>query len=170
MVVCVSQQGFQIKMAEQDMHASSPSTARKATHGGFAGPLLSTLHPRHGSGAHCFSSKGISSLTSISAQDSIYYSPLQSGKLFLGPALTGVPGGSDSRVCLQFGRAGFNPWVGKIPWRREWQPTPVLLPGKSHGWRSLAGRKESDTTEWLLFLSFFHSDRVLSPAGDDLTT
>ena len=44
---------------------------------------------------------------------------------------------------------GFDPWVGKIPWRREWLPTPVLLPGKSHGQRSLAGdsprgRKESD--------------------------
>ena len=42
-------------------------------------------------------------------------------------------------------------------WRRKWQPTPVLLPGKSRGWRSLVGyspwgRKESDTTEWLNFL------------------
>ena len=50
------------------------------------------------------------------------------------------------------GRPGFNPWVGKIPWRRKWQPTPVSLPGKSHGHRSLAGysswgHKESDTTE-----------------------
>ena len=41
-------------------------------------------------------------------------------------------------------------------WRRQWQPTPVLLPGKSHGWRSLMGcspwsRKESDTTERLHF-------------------
>ena len=33
----------------------------------------------------------------------------------------------------------FNLWVGKIPWSRKWQPTPVLLPGKSHGQRSLAG-------------------------------
>ena len=45
---------------------------------------------------------------------------------------------------------GFNPWVGKIPWRREWQPTPVFLPGKSHAQRSLVGgspgSKESDTT------------------------
>jgi len=44
----------------------------------------------------------------------------------------------------------FDPWVGKIPWRRKWQPTPVFLPGESHGQRSLAGyspwdRKESDT-------------------------
>ena len=33
----------------------------------------------------------------------------------------------------------FDPWVGKIPWRREWQPTSVFLPGKAHGQRSLAG-------------------------------
>ena len=38
---------------------------------------------------------------------------------------------------LQCGKSGFSPWLGKIPWRRKWQPTPVLLPGKSHGWRSL---------------------------------
>ena len=42
-------------------------------------------------------------------------------------------------VCLQCGRLEFNPWVGKIPWRRKWQSTPLLLPGKSHGWRSLEG-------------------------------
>ena len=39
-------------------------------------------------------------------------------------------------VCLQCGRPGFNRWVGKIPWRRKWQSTPVLLPGKSHGQRT----------------------------------
>ena len=33
--------------------------------------------------------------------------------------------------------SGFDPWVGKIPWRRLWQPTPVFLPGESHGQRSL---------------------------------
>ena len=33
----------------------------------------------------------------------------------------------------------FDSWVGKIPWRRKWQPTPVLLPRKFHGWRSLVG-------------------------------
>ena len=42
-------------------------------------------------------------------------------------------------VCLQCGRPGFNPWVRKIAWRRRWKPTPVFLPGKSHGWRSLVG-------------------------------
>ena len=36
------------------------------------------------------------------------------------------------RICMQYRRPGFNPWVGKIPWRREWQPTP-LLPGEFLG-------------------------------------
>ena len=62
------------------------------------------------------------------------------------------------RVCLQNGRPGFDPWVGKIPWRRKWQPTPVFLPGKSQGWRSLAGYspwglKELDSTEKFHFTS-----------------
>ena len=48
-------------------------------------------------------------------------------------------GGSDGSVCLQCKRPGFNPWVRKIPWRRKWQITPVVLPGESHGWRSLVG-------------------------------
>ena len=34
---------------------------------------------------------------------------------------------------------GFDPWVGKMPWRREWQPTTVFVPGESHGQRSLVG-------------------------------
>ena len=54
--------------------------------------------------------------------------------------------------CRRHKRHGFNPWLGKIPWRRKWQPTPVFLPGESHGQRSLVGygpygHKESDTTE-----------------------
>ena len=57
-------------------------------------------------------------------------------------------------ICLQCRRPGFDPWVGKIPWRRERQPTSVSLPRKSHGQRSLAGYsprgpEESDTTERL---------------------
>ena len=56
------------------------------------------------------------------------------------------------RICLQWGRPGFDPWIRKIPWRREWQPTPVFLPGEFHGQRGLAGCspwgfKELDTTE-----------------------
>jgi len=41
------------------------------------------------------------------------------------------------RICLQCRRPGFYPWVGKILWRREWQSTPILLPGEFHGQRSL---------------------------------
>ena len=57
-------------------------------------------------------------------------------------------------VCLQCGRPGFDSWVGKIPWRRKWQSTTALLPGKFHGRRGLigyspSGRKELDTTERL---------------------
>jgi len=50
----------------------------------------------------------------------------------------------------------FNPLVGKIPWRREWLPTPVFLPGEFHGQRSLVGYsprgfKKLDTAEQLSF-------------------
>ena len=56
--------------------------------------------------------------------------------------------------CRRLGRRRFNPWVGQISWRREWQPTPIVLPEKSHRQRSLAGysplgHKESDMTEQL---------------------
>ena len=37
------------------------------------------------------------------------------------------------KICLTCGRCGFDPWVEKIPWRREWLPTPVFLPGEFHG-------------------------------------
>ena len=68
--------------------------------------------------------------------------------------ILGFPGGSDGEesICLQCGRPGFYPWVKKIPWRRERQPTPVFLPGESHGQRNLVGyspwgRKDLDVTE-----------------------
>ena len=56
--------------------------------------------------------------------------------------------------CRRPKKCEFNPWVGKIPWRRKWQPTLVFLPGKFHRQRRLAGcgawgHKESDTNEWL---------------------
>ena len=55
---------------------------------------------------------------------------------------------------MQCRRPGFDPWVGKIPWRREWQPTSVFLPGEFHRQGSLEGcslwgHKELDTTEQL---------------------
>ena len=71
----------------------------------------------------------------------------------------GFPNGSvvknppvNARSCRRY---MFDPWVGKIPWRRKWLPTPVFLPGESHGQRSLVGYSpcglqscpESDMTE-----------------------
>ena len=57
--------------------------------------------------------------------------------------LTGLPRWHNGKgSACQFRRCkrqGFDFWVGKIPWRRKWQPTPVFLPGESHGQRSLAG-------------------------------
>ena len=46
------------------------------------------------------------------------------------------------RICLQCKRPGFSPWVGKIPWRRAWQPTLVFLPGESP-WTEEPGRLQS---------------------------
>ena len=61
-------------------------------------------------------------------------------------------------ICLQCRRPGFDPWVGKILWRRKWQAIPRFLPGEFHGQRSLVGynpwsHKELDMTEQLT-LSF----------------
>ena len=58
------------------------------------------------------------------------------------------------RICLQCGRPRLDPWVGKIPWRRVWQPPPVFFLGEVHGQRSLVGysprcHREPDTAEWL---------------------
>ena len=59
--------------------------------------------------------------------------------------------------CLQCRKPGVDPWVRKILGRREWQSTPVFLPGKLHGQRSQVGyspwgHKELDTTEQLPFI------------------
>ena len=58
---------------------------------------------------------------------------------------------------LQYRRPGFDPWVRKIPWRREWLPTPVFWPGDFHKLYSPWGRKESDKTEQLS-LSLFQGN------------
>ena len=59
---------------------------------------------------------------------------------------------SGKESACQCRRPGFDPWVGKISWKRKWQPTPKFLPGDFHGQKSLTeyspwGHKESDTTE-----------------------
>ena len=53
------------------------------------------------------------------------------------------PGGASGKEpacqCRRLKRHGFDPWVGKIPWRRAWQPTLVFLPGEFHGQRNMVG-------------------------------
>ena len=68
---------------------------------------------------------------------------------------------SSKEFTCRHKRPGFDPWVGKMPWRRAWQPAPVFLLGESHGQKSLAGyspwgHKESDMTEHA------HMHRLLS--------
>ena len=62
-------------------------------------------------------------------------------------------------------RCGFNPQIGKIPWRRRWQPTPVFLPGKSQGQRSLVGYSHGviKSQTWLSM----HTPISLHPTGSD---
>ena len=64
---------------------------------------------------------------------------LWSGKFQFCNLTKGFPGGLDSKESCCNARPRFNSWVRKIPWRREWQPTPVFLPGEFQGQRSLAG-------------------------------
>ena len=64
----------------------------------------------------------------------------------------GANGKESTCQCRRHKRLGFDPWVGKIIWRRAWQPTLVFFPAESHGQGSLVGyspwdRKELDTTE-----------------------
>ena len=78
--------------------------------------------------------------------------------------MEGIPGAASGKElvcqCRRCKRWGFNPWVGKIPWRRAWQPTPVFLPGEFHGKKN-SGRgawqatvhKDANSWTWLKWLS-----------------
>ena len=75
-----------------------------------------------------------------------------SGLVVKGSFPGGTSGKEPTCQCRRLKRHRFDPWVGKIPWRMAWKPTPVFLPGESHGQRSLMGyslqgHKESDRTE-----------------------
>ena len=65
--------------------------------------------------------------------------------------LFGFPGGTSGKEpacqCRRWKRHRFDPWVGKIPWRRVWKPTSILLPGEFHWQRSLAGYSSLDRKE-----------------------
>ena len=67
------------------------------------------------------------------------------------------------RICLQCRRSGFNPWIRKIPWRRERLPTPVLWPGEFHGLYSPWGHKQADMTEQLSLWASLTAQLVKNP-------
>ena len=78
---------------------------------------------------------------------------------------------SGKESACQCRRHGLGPWVGKIPWRKKWQPTPVFLPGESHRQRSLVGYspcgcQELDKTEEALPIHGFHIHRSTDPEPD----
>ena len=62
------------------------------------------------------------------------------------------PGGASGKEptcqCRRRKGLGLNPWIGKIPWRKKWQPTPVFLPAELHGQRSLAGTVHGVAKSW----------------------
>ena len=62
------------------------------------------------------------------------------------------------KIHLQYRRSGFSSWVGKIPWRMKRQPTPVFMPGKSHGQRSLWANMYSFLQRFFVCL-FLRKDR-----------
>ena len=68
---------------------------------------------------------------------SISMLPLITVGIILVIGLTWWCGGTEP--ASQCRRYGFHPWIGKIPWKRKWQPTPAFLPGESHGQRNLVG-------------------------------
>ena len=75
-------------------------------------------------------------------------------------------GGLEVRIHLPSRGHRLDPWVRKMPWRRKWQPTPVFLPGKCHGERSLAGyspwsHKELDMTEHAFKLGVIRRAKTL---------
>ena len=96
----------------------------------------------------CAEPKPDAPMTSTTANSSLFPATLR----LLHSLNTGASGEEPACQCSRHKGCGFHPWIGKIPWRRAWQPTPVFLPGESHGQRSLVGyslwgRQESDTTE-----------------------
>ena len=97
-------------------------------------------------------------LDSLSLSGNVFITDPSGSDLHLTCSAGGLPvlSGSEESAC-KAGVLGPIPGLGKIPWRGKLQPTPVFLPGESHGWRSLVGysprgRKESDMTEGLTHL------------------
>ena len=97
-------------------------------------------------------------------------SPILWAILYLGWAppcsFSGDPNGKELTCqCRRYKRFGFDPWVGKIPWRKAWQPTPEFLPGESHGQRSLVGTVHggAKSQTWLKWFSMHTPPYTIIP-------
>ncbi|CAI9175978.1 unnamed protein product [Rangifer tarandus platyrhynchus] len=117
-----------------------------------AGPHQAGIEHLHTCGLAALCRAGMPGSVSASAVVSVLSrSPLLQAALLFSE---GFPGGTSGKKpacrCRRRKRCRFNPWVGKIPWRRASQPTPVSLPGESHGERSLVGYSRWGHTESLL--------------------
>ena len=73
----------------------------------------------------------------------------------------GFPDGSERKESALGSirrRPGFDPWIRKIHWRKEWQPTPAVSPGESHGQRSLVGYSPCGHKEWATNITLYHTN------------
>ena len=101
----------------------------------------------------CYKAKSLS-YTHIYFFHLLFYSGLSQDTEYSSLCYTlGFPGSATGKElacqCRRLKRYWFDPCVRKIPWRRAWQPTPMFLPWRSHGQKSLAGCKESHMSQWL---------------------
>ena len=90
--------------------------------------------------------------------------------LHFGGFPAGTSGKEPACQCSRHKRCSFNPWVGKTPWRRAWQPTPVFVSGEPHGRRSLAGYQSIGLQrvghEWSNLAHSTHTDNKVSERGN----
>ena len=115
------------------------------------------LHPSWFSTLNCISSLFLTEFFSIWSQKLVLICRIHVWVMHMHPLWASLVAQAVMNLPAIQKRLGFHPWLGTIPWRRKWQPTPVFLPGESQGQRSLVGYspwdgKELDMTERLTLL------------------
>ena len=119
---------------------SIPGSGR-SPQGGHGNPFLhSCLENPLDRGAWWATFHGFVESTLLSGNRSTMLFPTESLQYTVTRTKSGGARGKEPACqCRRCKRRGFDPWVGKIPWRRRWQPTPVFLPGEYHGQKHLVG-------------------------------
>ena len=89
--------------------------------------------------------------------------PCNAGNVSLipGQGTSGSAGKESACNAVGLQKHRFNPWVRKAPWRKKWQPTPVFLPGKPHGQRSLVGYIVHRVAKSQIQLKLLNAHRLL---------